>query len=214
MRSVRRYLRLQRTLAPMEQLAALTQMARSGSDDRGRRLRRSESADIAAHLAAPTPWKPTEWLVNLYGRLERGEPLPASRAQNPRFDRLFILLCLVSGDHPGAAPLFEPLSASPETRGRTRGLVLRWLARNGRYAEAYRWIETRLLDELAQLSQEEALGLIRDVARVQSDELWDGEGGNWRSDAHVAATWPQLAQRIDDCQIRMFGRDHSIPLSR
>jgi len=214
MRTVRRYLRLQQTLAPMAQMDALRHMVRSGRDDRGRRLGRTETADIERYLASVTPWKPTELLLDLYGRLDRGEPLPAPFVStDPPLDRLFILRCLVEGDHPGAAPLFERLMNAAATTGRTRGLVLRYLARHGRYPDAYRWIETRLLDELPTLSGEEAIGLIRDVAIVQQTQSWDGEGAHWQSDAHAAATWPDLARRIRDYENRRFGEDHAIPLN-
>lgn len=75
-RSVRRYLDLQRRLPPMEQLAALTRMAQTGRDGDGRRLRAGERADIVAHLGWISPWKPTPWLVDVCERVERGEPLP------------------------------------------------------------------------------------------------------------------------------------------
>ncbi len=82
-RSVRRYLDLQRRLSSIEQLAALTRMAETGQDGDGRPLRAGERADIVAHLGWISPWKPTPWLVDLYERLERGEPLPFAPPARP-----------------------------------------------------------------------------------------------------------------------------------
>lgn len=81
MRSVRRYLRLQQTLPPMEQIAALERLAREGRDEQGRPLPTAEREDIMTHLRAITPWKPTAWLLDLYARAERGDPLPFAMAQ-------------------------------------------------------------------------------------------------------------------------------------
>ena len=76
MRTVRRYLWLQQSLAPMEQVAALGRMAETGRDADGRQLRPTERADIAAHLGSISPWKPTLWLLDIYARAERGEAIP------------------------------------------------------------------------------------------------------------------------------------------
>ena len=76
MRTVRRYVALQQSLSPMEQIATLTRMAETGRDPEGRPLSRRERADAAAHLGWISPWKPTPWLLDIYARAERGEPLP------------------------------------------------------------------------------------------------------------------------------------------
>ncbi|HEX8191692.1 MAG TPA: hypothetical protein VF552_02225 [Allosphingosinicella sp.] len=75
-RTVRRYLAMQQSLAPMEQIAALTRLAETGRDTDGRLLTPSERADIAAHLGHISPWKPTAWLLDVYARAERGAPIP------------------------------------------------------------------------------------------------------------------------------------------
>ncbi|HEY0013537.1 MAG TPA: hypothetical protein VGB79_11895 [Allosphingosinicella sp.] len=76
MRTVRRYLAMQQSLASMEQIAALTRMAEAGRDADGRLLMPGERADIASHLGSISPWKPTAWLLDVYVRAERGEPIP------------------------------------------------------------------------------------------------------------------------------------------
>ncbi|MDQ4088460.1 MAG: hypothetical protein M3177_10705 [Pseudomonadota bacterium] len=92
MRSVRRYLALQRSLPPMEQLAALARIAETGTDGEGRRLSASERDDVLSHLRSISPSKPTPWLLDIYARLERGDPLPfgpPDRSDNPEegYDR-------------------------------------------------------------------------------------------------------------------------------
>lgn len=76
MRAIRRYLQLQQSLGPMEQIAALGRMAETGLDGDGEPLPAAEREDIIAHLRSISPWKPTEWLLDLFARLERGDPLP------------------------------------------------------------------------------------------------------------------------------------------
>jgi hypothetical protein len=213
MRAVRRYLRLQDTLGPMEQLAALRQMLETGRDLNGRsRLGRTERADIAAHLGSVSPWKPTPMLVDFYERLERGEPLPAPLVSTDRGDdRLTVLRRLAAGDHPSAIPLFERLAAAPQTRGEVRGAVLLYLARHGRYGDAYRWIEMDLLRELQSLPQAEAMALLRTVASVQMGDAWEEGRERWRSHPHAVATWPALSRAIHAYQIRTFGAGNALP---
>jgi hypothetical protein len=239
-RSVRRYLRLQESLSPMEQIAALRQMAESGREPGGTELSRDERADIADHLGSISQWKPTGFLLGLYERLERGEPLPfesrpqaANREQSnadqlavallgrplPQApvgadgERLAILRALAEGDHPGALALFERLSGSAETRGALRGLVLRYFARNGQYARAYQWIETRLLAELPRLPRGEAQALVVDVAQVQRGDTF-GEGQErWRTDPRASATWPELALALHWYQMNTVGPDRLIGFS-
>ena len=258
MRSVRRYLALQQSLGPMEQLSALARMAETGTDAEGRRLSAAEREDILAHLGSISPRKPTAWLLDLYGRLERGEPLPFAppdRPENPEESldraaaellgeewpedsagralaeieaaasgdarpeappaidpvRLRILRSLMLGNHPGALPLFERLWASPETARPLRGLILRYFARNGHYPRAYRWIETNLAAELADLPRDQALELLSGVAEVQQGESWEEGRERWRRDPHAAATWPALARTLHRYQVRRFGRDYVLP---
>ncbi len=234
MRAVRRYLLLQRDLAPMEQIAALTRMAETGRDRDGGTLAAAERADISEHLSAISPWKPTAWLLELHARLERGEPLPfgsrpdAANGEGGDADRLasfalgeslpaaptgaerermLILDALAEGDHPDALPLFERLSAAPAIGPRLRGLILRFLARNGHYSRAYQWIETRLMVELSRLGQDDARLLLSEVNRLQWGENRREGDPRWRSDPHAAATWPELALALYWYQVHAFGAD-------
>lgn len=232
MRSVRRYLRLQRTLQPMEQIAALRAMVETGRDTNGRRLGRTERQDIADHLAALTPWKPTEMLVDAYERVERGEPNPFTilpgagwggydestvpltsrgaappRRQGAADERLLLLRMLLRGRHPEAFPFFDRLAAGNPSPA-VRGMALRYLAANGHYPRAYRWIEQHLLDELPRLEREDAEELLLAVSSAQRGDYYDGGRPRWLTDPHAAATWPALARRIDAYQAQAFGADH------
>ena len=237
MRSVRRYLRLQQALAPMDQIAALRRMAETGRDAEGQMLSAAERADIADHLGSISQWKPTPFLLDLYDRIARGAPLPlepradaangergevdpllalatdegeAPPAEGPHRERLMILRALAEGDHPVALALFDRLWAAPDTDAATRGVALRYFARNGQYSRAYQWIETGLLAELAALADREAIALIRAVALVQQGDSWEPGRERWRADARAAATWPELALRLYRYQVSRFGFDRAL----
>lgn len=252
-RTVRRYVTLQQSLAPMEQLAALARMSETGLDAEGRPLSAPEREDILVHLRSISPWKPTAWLLDLYARLERGEPLPFGTPEAPAsphdaYDRAAAELLgeewpegsgaavaaggdtasaptappvdpvrsqiwrsLVQRDHPEALPLFERLWAAPETARPFRGLILRYLARNGHYPRAYRWIETSLLAELEALPRRDALALLGHVADVQRGDSWEEGQERWRSDARARSTWPALAQAIHRYQLRRLGESEALP---
>ncbi|HYG29451.1 MAG TPA: hypothetical protein VD887_04470 [Allosphingosinicella sp.] len=237
MRSVRRYLRLQQTLAPMEQIAALRRMVETGRDSDGQPLSAAERTDIADHLGSISQWKPTPFLLDLFDRIERGAPLPveprpdaangergevdrlvalateggeAPAAEGPRRERLMVLRALSEGDHPDALPLFDRLWADPDTDAAMRGIALRYFARNGQYSRAYQWIETRLLAELAALPDREALALLRDVARVQQGDSYEPGRERWRADPRAVAAWPELALALYRYQVRRFGRERTL----
>ena len=234
-RTVRRYLRLKRDLPPMEQIAALRQMLVTGRDRHGSALSVAERYDIVDHLSAITPLKPTEWLLDLHERIERGEPPPfpprayaygpaemeravaaflddappATRGDLSR-RRLEILRALATGEHRGALPLFERLDALPQLDARSRGLVLRYFANHGDYGRSWRWIETRLLTELQLLPRSEALALLLDVAEVQRGDSAEEGQERWRADAGAAARWPEVALALYWHQVRTVGRDDAI----
>lgn len=197
-RIVRRYLALQ-TLRPAAQLAALTQMRDSGRDRDGSPLPPQERADIAHHLRAPSQWKPTAWLVARYAGAARGEAVDialegsAQRAMGADQARAILLMSLANGRHPGAQSLIERLAEAPGASGRELAMVLRYLARHGRYPRAYRWIETRLATRLLTLEPAEAQILLREVAAVQRGENTEYRHERWRADPHAAATWPEVA---------------------
>lgn len=251
MRSVRRYLRLQRTLPPMEQIAALERLAEERRDEQGGPLPAEERADIVRHLRSISPWKPTAWLIDIYGRVERGDALPFAFAEArevfpgpPPIEwpegsagrilddadatlareapppeavptgvalRRSVLRALAEGDHPEGLPLVERLFAAPDTDRRLRGSILGYLAKNGRFPLAYRWIERHLLTELDRVPNHEARDLLVDVANALRGGSWTEGEERWRGDAHAAATWPALARRIHARQRRMFRRHGTLP---
>ncbi|QOV96351.1 hypothetical protein [Novosphingobium sp. ES2-1] len=192
MRAVRRYLRLQRSRPPMEQIAALTRMAETRLDDEGRPLADAERADIANHLRSISPWKPTAHLLDLHARIERGETKTVS-PQDPQEARRLILAALAEGEHPDALPLFDSLSARTDLDVDQRGLTLRYFARNGQYSRAYKWIEERLLPELGRLPSEDAERLLTHVGHAQTGDDYEDGKERWRQDPHAKVTWPELA---------------------
>jgi hypothetical protein len=236
MRTVRRYVRLQATSRPMEQLTLLQRFAESGLGPTDEKLAPAEIADMRDHLSSLSPYKPTGYLLAAYAALEQGkspphgvrgraadreqsdadaiarlvmgEPTGESDEQDLAAMRRRVLTALVNGNHPEAMRLFERLAAErPEDPDRI-GLALRFLAKNGAYDEAFQWIETRLMDRLKQLDQAAAMRLIGHVAEMQSD----GEEGreSWRSDPRAAALWPELALSLYWYQVESFGAQRAI----
>ncbi len=236
MRTVRRYVRLQSTAAPIEQIASLERLADSRRGLAGEALQSAEIEDIRDHLGSLSPYKPTPYLLAALSGLEKGlmprrgvRPRSADREQSdadaiaqlalgtPPGDadpgdleamRLQLLTALVTGDHPDALPVFDRLAAEvPEDPDRI-GLALRFFARNGAYGRAFQWIETRLMKRLAELDPLAAHRLIGHVADLQSV---GGEGGEpWRSDPRAAALWPELALSLYWYQVRTFGADRTV----
>lgn len=213
-RIVRRYVRLQASAAPMERIAILERLARSRRGVAGEPLNDEEVDDIRDHLGSISPYKATAYLLVAYAALERGR-LPA-HAVRPRDRDLAamkrrVLTALVNGDHPDAMPLFERLAAeTPEDPDRI-GLALRFLARNGAFGRAFRWVETRLMTRLPQLDRAAAKRLIGHVEQMQEGEEEGKEP--WRSDARAAARWPELALSLYWYQVRRFGPDDAFNFS-
>ncbi|HEY5724087.1 MAG TPA: hypothetical protein VIT45_17395 [Allosphingosinicella sp.] len=217
-RAVRRYLKLQQTRSPMEQLADLREMAATGRDQDGVRLSASALVDIRSHLGHPSPWKPTPYLLEALRQLDQtGAPgagfrlpaieetglahmlaefatgsVPAASDSETDSMRLYLLKALVEGDHPAALPVFEALLAASKLDPERTGLALRFLAKNGHYPRAFQWIETKLMALLPSLSAGEAGSLISAAHAIQAGEGGEGKE-RWRSDAHAAAAWPELA---------------------
>jgi hypothetical protein len=207
-RTVRRYLALQHSLPPMEQLAALRRLLETGQGADGRALSAEERRDAADHLRSISKWKPTAYLIDLYDRIERGEPLPFGtrpdeengeagnldeiaallldepqppKPQGIERERLMILNALVEGDHGGAMPLFERLWSAPDLDGASRGRVLRYFAEHGQYPRVFEWIETRL-PEISWLSWERPSAAIPSKRSRRGGEACRGpwrNGRNW-----------------------------------
>jgi hypothetical protein len=234
MQTVRRYLRIQATAAPMEQISILERLAESGRGLAGERLKPAEIRDIRGHLSSLSPYKPTAYLLAAYADLEGGR-MPSHGVRSRAADReqsdadaiasfvmgeppgradpddlasmrRRLLTALVDGRHPEAMPIFDKLAVeTPEDPDRI-GLALRFFAKNGAYPRAFRWIETRLMDRLAQLDPPEAGRLIVHVATIQS--TYEEGKEPWRSDARAAALWPELALSLYWYQVRVLRADN------
>lgn len=234
MRTVRRYLRIQATAGPMEQLSILAGLAERGHGPANERLTPAEIADIRDHLSSLSPHKPTAYLLAAYAALERGRTPdhgvrarsadreqsqadtlarfvfdgPAEGGTDHESKRRQVLTALVNGRHPDAMPLFDRLATESPEDPASMGLVLRYFTRNGAYGRAFQWIEARLMDRLAKLDPQAAMRLVADVAQVQSA---GGDGKEpWRDDPRAAALWPELALSLYWYQVRTFGADQAI----
>lgn len=218
-RAIRTYLEVQRNPDRMAALADLGQRlpalesAVASEDDR------KLAADMRDHLSSLSPDKPTAYLLEAYEALSRGESPrftvrgpEANREggaadaltdlifdiRRPAFDierqKQSILLSLVNGDHPDAAPLFAGLLADRPDPA-TLGLGIRYLSNNGPIRPAFDLVETEVMRRIGGLADEEAGQLVSDVSRAMTGENHDHEARDelWRFDPHVAARWPETA---------------------
>jgi hypothetical protein len=71
--TVRLYLDIQARNTPMRQLAALEHMLANELANPDADNERMLARDIARHLATPSQWKPTRYLVDAYEAVERGQ---------------------------------------------------------------------------------------------------------------------------------------------
>jgi hypothetical protein len=226
---VRRYVSLQAKASPMEQIAILERMLKTGRDSSGAPLGADEATGVSEHLASLSPYKPTPYLLSAYAALDGGGTRPEGGPAAPSAPataarqlvarergygadgvgraRRQILVALVNGDHPDARPLFEQLAGAAAQDPSTWGLIVRYFAKNGAYGRALAWIETRLMATLPLLEPRAAKRLIADVAKAQGGD----EGSErWRSDPHAAAVWPELALALYWYQVQRFGADDSV----
>ena len=229
-RTVRRYIRLQERLGPVEEVEALAAMLESKRGPDGETLAATELADIKDHLSSLSPWKPTPFLLAGLDRVQRGQspefgirPDSANGEIGPAADltrllldepppgpesiadrKRFILNALIEGDHPTALPRFEAMLTAPTPDPEQIGLALRFLAKHGQYPRAFQWIEANLMKTLPTLSRETGSRLVADISRVQRGD-WSVDIPRWRSDPHAAATWPELALALYWYQVERVG---------
>jgi hypothetical protein len=85
-RTVRTYLRLQNSEAPMAQLSTLEGLrAEIQAKTSPSRDEQALATDIEMHLGSPSPWKPTEFLLSVYEDLKAGRA-PRYKPRSPAFD--------------------------------------------------------------------------------------------------------------------------------
>lgn len=180
---------------------------------------RQVALDIRNHLSSLSPDKPTPYLVSAYEALERGEsPRFSIRGpeanreggmadavtdlifdiRRPDFDterqKTAVLMSLVNGEHPEAAPLVDRLlMAGPSPR--TLGLSVRYLSNNGQYRRAFDIVETEVMRRMGGLRNEQAFALVADVAVAMRGPgyVYDQDNEAWRTEPHVGARWPEIA---------------------
>ena len=232
-RAVRRYIDIEARYGAMERQEALADLIVVGKDRNGAVLTDTEIKDIKSHLSSLSPYKPTEYLLEAYARLERGQTPehgvrsrdadrelgPAQALTDAMFgDRLppsgpdltsmkrHVLTSLVTGDHASAMPLFRRLQRQPDDAV-TLGLKLRFLAKHGAYPEVFSWIANDLFRLLPTLTEADQRALLSAVSRVQTGD--DHDHPRWRSDARANAEWPELALKLYSWQAERWGHDRA-----
>ncbi len=234
--TVRTYLAIQSEYGPMEQLAALERIMQDELANPQTEAQRERARDILSHLMSRSQWKPTQYLIDTYEVLERGEtprfafrPREADQEQSAaqaltlalfgervlRTDSQteqmrFVLNSLVHGDHPDSVQLFERILAD-EPNAWQFGSAIEFLARHGQYVRAYDLIEERALTMLETADDAGALALIRSIQQTQLGEGDWMEHPRWADFPQIARRWPALAQRLWDYQVQRFGEDRAYP---
>jgi hypothetical protein len=216
-RTIETYVDLQQRFDAMEQLNQLESLMKSKAAEHARESKLL-AADILDHLRSRSPYKPTQYLINVYETLERGEQ-PAYPVRPPSHDQekslaqvltdelfgtaapteldreaemQFVLSSLVEGKHSDALPLFDRLIAQPDLPPGTFGLALRFIA-DSDVQRAFELVRTRALAILPLLSSEQAGKFLADVGyAMRGAGAEDGEE-RWRSNASVREQWPEMA---------------------
>ncbi|WP_420478449.1 hypothetical protein [Brevundimonas sp. FT23028] len=204
---------------------------------------RAIAADIRDHLSSLSPWKPTPYLLQAYAALERGEsPRFSIRGpeanreggfadaatdlifdiRRPGFDlrrqKESVLLSLINGEHPDAAPLFDRLVAGQPTPGEL-ALTIRYRSRNGDVLSAFRLFRDMALPRLGGLSNDDAATLAGSMMTAMRgpDYSYDEENQAWRTEPVLLQAWPEIALSLWwDMRRRglEFGADPAIKLLR
>ncbi len=226
--TIQTYVDLQQRFDAMEQLNQLESLMKAKAAERANESK-LVAADILDHLRSRSPYKPTEYLVNAYETLERGEQLkypirPPSHdrekslaqaltdalsgtAPPTELDReaemRFVLNSLVEGEHPDALPLFERLLARRDLSPSALGLALKFVAKSD-VQRAFELVRTRALAALPLLSPTQAEQLLADIGMAMHGPY--GEEGNerWRLEPSVREQWPEIALSLYLYQQRLF----------
>lgn len=218
-RTLHLYLDVQRNpdrMAALEDLASrLPALEAPGASAEDRAI----AADIRGHLSSLSPWKPTPYLLDAYAALERGErPRFSIRGpeanreggaadaltdlifdvRRPGFDlrrqKESVLLSLINGDHPDAAPLFDRLVAGQPTAGEL-ALAIRYRSKQGQTLAAFQLFRDQALPRLGGLSDDDASMLAGNmIVAMRGPGYTYGEADEaWRSEPTVRALWPEIA---------------------
>lgn len=237
-RTIRTYLRVQNGEAPMAQLTAL-EAIRDGLLDKATPSHDALAlaADIDQHLGAPSPWKPTAYLLATLDDLKAGRP-PRYRPRNAAFDAEqssagaytdLIMRELGVNEAKPAPPrrdarqtaLLEMLItgehpdampvfdalAAPGAPADDLAMTLRFYAKNGRYRDAYRLIEDRAVPMIATAPEGDARLLLAAIGEVQQDPFYDQGQPRWRNEPDIAQRWPKLALKLTQVSVERFDAD-------
>ncbi len=173
-------------------VAMLPELERADASEADRIL----AADIRRHLAALSPFTPTQALLAAYEEMERGGPLSLSTGpyDRPEERRLDILLSLVLGDHPEAAPLFDRI-LTELPRDRSVGYAIRFLAKHGQLERAFGAIERDIYPRLGSMPGADAEALLSDIHRVMYGEWQHSRQDTppWEQAPYIRERWPEMA---------------------
>ncbi len=236
MRLIRTYLRLQTSEAPMAQVATLEAIrAEILAKTPPTRDEQAEAIDIAFHLGAPSPWKPTAFLLAAYddvkaGRPPRYKPRPsafdAEQSEAAAFTGLILAASGASEDGTKAPPRRDPRLTAllemmiegdhPDARAlfdtlAAPGAPVEDLALAIRfYAKNGRYREAYGLIEdraapLVATAPEADAQLLLQTFREVQQDNTYDETHRWRDDPASAARWPRLALALSKTAQARFG---------
>jgi len=224
--TVRAYLEIQRSTPPMAQLERLEALrtALLGARGRADAVRADDITDHLGSISPwkPTSFLLDAWEREAAGRPHRyparqgdidaehsgaaamtealTRELGGDRATaaKPRYNAVQnrILVSLLEGEHPDAAPLFEPFAREGAPTDQL-ALALRFMGANGRFRPAYDLMEARAEAALAAATKEDAGALLWAMAEVMEENHYDEDTPpRWRADSYTAERWPKLALRL------------------
>lgn len=203
---IKGYLDIQQRFEPMEQFAQIDRTIAKLQNQPKSSERDAEVARLIEHVSARSPWKPTQYLVETYEQLERGQKLrwpmmevdygqsggPKELSLDDQKSR--VLLSLIDGQHEAAAPLFERLLAKPDISTLELGSAIAFVGLVSHDCRrAFDLIETRIVPRINELPVTDAMSLIFAANSAMNDMTKNGSEPIWKSDPVIAARWPRVA---------------------
>ena len=189
------------------------------------------ATDIAYHLLSRSQLKSTDYLIDTYEALERGEKapfaidLPQGLSAEPKLKRLAnggiglkdkdrsvylqkqrILLSLVLGQHPAAMPFFKSLIDENTATPEELGFVIRYFAKHDEYVEALEITKQRGLGIVSGGTYEHATSLVNSLRALHFNPA-NRKTPRWSKDASLAAWWPEHEFVVVTLYNLRFGAD-------
>lgn len=232
MKAITYYLSVQNDHTPMDQLDVLKAKYNNIIDNPQSEYHdRLLALDIAGHLMSRSPYKPTEYLIQTYQALDKGEKVPFgvrspkadiedSDAQRfadllfrPREERPFdvsaqkefILWSLANGEHPKAKNFMLELLNEDHVSGAVIGSVAKYLARHDDYIMAAETIRQHGLMVVATESPKDVNEFLRGAIRIHDNDK-HYMNPEWKSVPTVRAWWPKFSFAMTQIYNARFGR--------